>query len=72
MMIFIKSYKNQKTNIIENLLNNNTVNDLLNELFIKNGYQGKLILCGKIISPNLRIKNLKNIYKYWNGKIIYF
>jgi len=70
-MIIVKSIKNNKTNIIHTLNQENTTLDLLKELYIKNGYSGKLILCGKIIN-NIKIKELQNIYKYWNGKIIFY
>ena len=70
-MIIVKSIKNNKTNIIHTLNQENTTLDLLKELYIKNGYSCKLILCGKIIN-NIKIKELQNIYKYWNGKIIFY
>ena len=71
-MIIIKNIRNNKTNILT--INENdsslTILDLKKELEKQNNFTGRLVLCGKILDDKLKIINLKDLYKYWNGKMI--
>ena len=71
-MIIIKNIRNNKTNILT--INENdsslTILDLKKELEKQNNFTGSLVLCGKILDDKLKIINLKDLYKYWNGKMI--
>ena len=72
-MIFIKNFKNNKKMVLDHLNENDdiTISELKKEIEKKCEMNGQLILCGKIIPDTMKINELKNIYKYWNGKIIY-
>ena len=71
-MIIIKNIRNNKTNILT--INENdsslTILDLKKELEKQNNFTGRLVLCGKILDDKLKIIDLKDVYKYWNGKLI--
>ena len=71
-MIIIKNIRNNKTNILT--INENdsslTILDLKKELEKQNNFTGRLVLCGKILDDKLKIVDLKDLYKYWNGKMI--
>ena len=72
-MIIIKNIQNNKTIILDDLNENDmiTIKELKKEIFKKCGMDGRLILCGKILDDTLKITEIKKIYQYWNGKIIY-
>ena len=71
-MITIKNIRNNKTNILD--IDGNdislTILDLKKELENQNNFTGRLVLYGKILDDKLRIIDIKNQYKYWNGKMI--
>ena len=71
-MITIKNIRNNKTNLLTIDENDSslTILDLKKELEEQNNFTGRLVLCGKILDDKLKIINLKDIYKYWNGKLI--
>ena len=71
-MIIIKNIRNNKTNILTIDENDSslTILDLKKELEKQNNFTGRLVLCGKILDDKLKIVDLKDIYKYWNGKMI--
>ena len=72
-MIIIKNIQNNKTIILDHLNENDkiTVSELKKEIKKKCEMNGRLILCGKILKDDMKINDIQNIYKYWNGKIIY-
>tara|TARA_B100001094_G_C18046755_1_gene727853 strand:- start:295 stop:516 length:222 start_codon:yes stop_codon:yes gene_type:complete len=72
-MIFIKNLRNNKTMILDHLNENDeiTVSELKKEIYKKCEMDGRLILCGKILKDDIKINEIKDIYKGWNGKIIY-
>ena len=72
-MIIIKNLQNNKTIILDDLNENDeiTVSELKKEIFKKCEMDGRLILCGKKLDDTMKITEIKNIYEYWNGKIIY-
>lgn len=71
-MITIKNIRNNKTNILDIDGNDTslTILDLKKELENQNNFTGRLVLYGKILDDKLRIIDIKNQYKYWNGKMI--
>ena len=73
-MIIIKQLKGNNTIIIDDISEDDgitNVKQLKEKIFKKCNTEGKLILCGAILDDNLKINEIKEIYKYWNGKIIY-
>ena len=72
-MIIIKNIQNNKTIILDHLNENDKINvsELKKEIKKKCEMNGRLILCGKILKDDMKINDIQNIYKYWNGKIIY-
>ena len=72
-MIIIKNLRNNKTITLDHLNENDeiTVSELKKEIYKKCDMDGRLILCGKILDDNVKINEIKNIYNWWNGKIIY-
>jgi len=72
-MIIIKNIQNNKTIILDHLNENDKINvsELNKEIKKKCEMNGRLILCGKILKDDMKINDIQNIYKYWNGKIIY-
>ena len=72
-MIIIKNMRNNKTMILDHLNENDeiTVSELKKEIYKKCEMNGRLILCGKILKDDIKINEIKDIYKGWNGKIIY-
>ena len=71
-MITIKNIRNNKTNILDIDGNDTslTILDLKKKLENQNNFTGRLVLYGKILDDKLRIIDIKNQYKYWNGKMI--
>ena len=73
LMIIIKYITENKSMILDHINENDTITiqQLKHEIFQKYNIHGRLLLCGKILNDQLKLNQIKHIYQYWNGKIIF-
>ena len=72
-MIIIKHITTNHSIILDHLSENDTITiqQLKQGINKKYNINGRLLLCGKILNDQLKLNQIKHIYREWNGKIIF-